>query len=140
MSHLNESNMESNSSSFDGKKLCKLWERKMEELISLFVFQQRLDSKKKMEEPQKWKKMMSMCSFQQANNHRKRILKFYKTDLGSSQSIKNFLTHTWKMKKYKIYTAGFQVSSHSASAWLAMKRSVHLMTAVILRMRGMTRW
>ena len=94
MSHLNESNMESNSSSFDGKKLRKLRERKMEELISLFVFQQRLDSKKKMEDSQKPKNMSLMCCFQQANNHRKRILNFYKTDLASSQSIKNFLTHT----------------------------------------------
>eukprot|EP00493_Phyllostaurus_siculus_P023489 UN23825 len=34
--------------------------------------------------------MRSMCSFQQANNHRKRIRKFYKIDLGSSHSIVNF--------------------------------------------------
>ena len=79
----------------------------MEELISLFVFQQRLDSKKKMEESQKWKNMRSMCSFQQANDLRKRIRKFYKTDLSSSQSIVNFLTRTWKIQKYTIHTADF---------------------------------
>ena len=60
-----------------------------------------------MEESQKSKNMRSMCSFQQANNHRTRILKFYKTDLGSSQSIKNFQTHNWKMEKYEICTADF---------------------------------
>ena len=124
MSHLNESNMQSNSSSFDGKKLCKLWERKMEELISLFVFQQRLDSKKKMEDSQKPKNMSLMCCFQQANNHRKRIFNFYKTDLASSQSIKNFLTHTWKMQKYKIYTADFNNMIHSSSAWLTMQSAL----------------
>ena len=79
----------------------------MEELISLFVFQQRLDSKKKMEGSQKWKNTRSMCSFQQANDLRKRIRKFYKTDLSSSQSIVNFLTHTSKIQKYIIYTADF---------------------------------
>ena len=99
-----------------------------------FFFQQRLDSKKKMEESQKWKNMTSMCFFQQAKNHRKRILKFYKTDLGSSQSIKNFLTHTWKMKKYKIYTADFPIAFHSASAWLAMEPCAHLKVGIILLM------
>ena len=82
----------------------------MEELISLFVFQQRLDSKKKMEESQKSKNMRSMCSFQQANNHRKRIPKFYKTDLSSSQFIVNVETRKWKMQQSKIYTADFSAT------------------------------
>ena len=71
-----------------------------------FFFQQRLDSKKKMEESQKSKNMRSMCSFQQANNHRKRICKFYKTDLSSSQFIVNVETRKWKMQQSHLVAAG----------------------------------
>ena len=51
--------------------------------------------------------MRSMCSFQQTNNHQKRICKFYKTDLSSSQFIVNVETRKWKMQQSNIYTADF---------------------------------
>ena len=101
------------------KKLCKLCERKME-LIFAFFFQQRLDSKKKMEESQKSKNMRSMCSFQQGNNHRKRIRKFCKTDLSSSPSIVNFVTHTWKMQSTICIQPFFSWLFQQHSVWLTM--------------------
>ena len=50
-----------------------------------FFSQQRLDSKKENGRVTKVKEDEGKCSFQQANNHRKRRLKFYKTDVGSLQ-------------------------------------------------------
>ena len=111
----------------------------MEELISLFVFQQRLDSKKKMEESQKSKNMRSMCSFQQANNHRKRICKFYKTDLSSSQFIVNVETRKWKMQQSKIYTADFPATISLAQRLVGNVISAHLVAAGILLKRKMMR-
>ena len=52
-----------------------------------FFFQKRLDSKKENGRVTKVKEHETMCSFQQANNHRTRTLQFYKTDICSSQSI-----------------------------------------------------
>ena len=105
-----------------------------------FFFQQRLDSKKKMEESQKSKNMRSMCSFQQANNHRERIRKFYKTDLSSLQCTVNSLTNTWKMQKYEIYTAVFLHSASVAQRLVDNVISAHLVAAGILLMRRMVRW
>ena len=81
----------------------------MEQLIFAFFFN-KIRFKKKMEESQKSKNTRSKCSFQQANNHRKRIRKFYKTDLSSSQFIVNVETRKWKMQQSKIYTADFPAS------------------------------
>ena len=105
-----------------------------------FFFQQRLDSKKKMEESQKSKNMRSMCSFQQANNHRKRIRKFYKTDLSSSQCIVNFLPHKWKMQKSEIYTAVFPITLLTAQRLVDNVISAHLVAAGILLTRRVMRW
>ena len=62
--------------------------------VQLFGKSIRVASANMSKDSQKSKNMRSMCSFQQANNHRKRICKFYKTDLSSSPSIVNFVTHT----------------------------------------------
>ena len=50
-----------------------------------FFSQQRLDSKKENGRVTKVKEDEGKCSFQQANNHRTRRIKFYKTDVGSLQ-------------------------------------------------------
>ena len=50
----------------------------MEELISLFVFQQRLDSKKKMEESQKSKKMKESVPFNKQTTTEQEELSFTK--------------------------------------------------------------
>ena len=50
-----------------------------------FFFQQRLDSKKENGRVTKVKEDEGKCYFQQANNHRTRRIKFYKTDVGSLQ-------------------------------------------------------
>ena len=84
--------------------------------------------------------MRSMCSFQQANNHRKRIRKFYKTDLSSSQCIVNFLSHKWKMQKSEIYTAVFPLTLPTAQRLVDNVISAHLVAAGILLTRRMMRW
>ena len=75
--------MKNNSLLFDGRSCVEI---KMEQLIFAFSFKKAYIQEKKMEESQKSKKMKEKCSFQQeANNHRTRRLKFYKTDVGSLQ-------------------------------------------------------